>query len=120
GGGGGGEEWTRAEALLAAIRNLAASERGRQELAADPATVPCLLRALAAGGGIAGGGTAAGEAEALPQLHAVQLSAAAALANLSSDRCGLEAMVAEQELLLPQLWGLARSCLAHMMAAQGG
>ena len=31
----------------AAIRNLAGSERGRQELASDPATVPCLVRALA-------------------------------------------------------------------------
>ncbi|GLI68862.1 hypothetical protein VaNZ11_013407, partial [Volvox africanus] len=121
------------EALLAAIRNLASSERGRQELATDPATIPCLIKVLTAAPGRAapgpsapGGGGTGGEPgspslpplatqnpEASVRLQAMQLTAAAALANLSGDRCGLEAMVADQELLLAALWSLARSLVVQ-------
>ncbi|GIL99211.1 hypothetical protein Vretimale_4441, partial [Volvox reticuliferus] len=47
------------EALLAAIRNLAGSERGRQELASDPATIPCLVKVFTAAPGRAVSGPAA-------------------------------------------------------------
>ena len=49
-----------------------------------------------------------------PLASPLQLAAAAALANLSADRCGLEAMVADQELLLPLLWTLARSLVVQV------
>lgn len=42
--------------LPAAIRNLAANERGRQELASDPTTMPALLRALSGTGQVQGAG----------------------------------------------------------------
>lgn len=50
----------------------------------------------------------------------LQLTAAAALANLSGDRCGLEAMVADQELLLPPLWALARGLVVPGGATGSG
>ena len=48
--------------------------------------------------------------------HEVQVKAAAALANLSADRVGLEAMVAEQELVMSGLFAVARA----LNAAPGG
>ncbi len=42
------------------------------------------------------------------------------LANLSADRCGLEALVADHALLLPPLWALARGLVAQAPGGGGG